>query len=122
MGKIKRKTFKKKNIKNLDELRESIIDIWSKFPICLCEKLCAQFDDKIKYLKEIGGKRINKDLMIKLMKEKNDNNTIFIPLNNDNEWVSVKRDINYRLVYKDKIVKKIKYKFVKQIQKQKNSN
>ena len=53
---------------------------------------------------------------------KNDNNTIFIPLNNDNEWVSVKRDINYRLVYKDKIVKKIKYKFVKQIQKQKNSN
>jgi len=60
--------------------------------------------------------------MIKLMKEKNDNNTIFIPLNNDNEWVSVKRDINYRLVYKDKIVKKIKYKFVKQIQKQKNSN
>ena len=56
------------------------------------------------------------------MKEKNDNNTIFIPLNNDNEQVSVKRDINYRLVYKDKIVKKIKYKFVKQIQKQKNSN
>ena len=56
------------------------------------------------------------------MKEKNDNNTIFIPLNNDNEWVSVKRDINYRLVYNDKIVKKIKYKFVKQIQKQKNSN
>ena len=37
------------------------------------------------------------------MKEKNDNNTIFIPLNNDNEWVSVKRDINYRLVYKDTV-------------------
>ena len=55
--------------------------------------------------------------MIKLNKEKKENNTIFIPVNNDNEWVSVKRNNNYRIVYNDKIVKKIKNKFVKQIQK-----
>ena len=29
--------------------RENILDIWSKFPISLCEKLCNQFNDKIKF-------------------------------------------------------------------------
>ena len=26
-------------------------------------------------------------------------------LNNDNEWISVKRDNNYRIVFNDKIIK-----------------
>ena len=60
----------KRDIKNHDELKGNILDIWSKFAVSLWEKLYAQFDEKIKHSKEIGGKRINKDLMIKLKKEK----------------------------------------------------
>ena len=65
------------------------------------------------------GKRINKELLNKIKKENKKNNEIFIPINNDNEWISVKRDNNFRIVYNDKIVKKIKAKFFKQIQNQK---
>ena len=36
---------------------KNILDIWSKFHISLCKKLFAQFDEKIKYLKEIGKKK-----------------------------------------------------------------
>ena len=116
---ILKEKLSKRNIKNLDELRDNILDIWSKFPIALCEKLCAQFDLKIRHLKEIGGKRINKEFMDKIKKERIKNNDIFVPINQDDEWTSVKRDNNYRIVYNDQIVKKIKSKFIKQIQKQK---
>ena len=110
----------KRNIKNLDELRENIIDIWSKFPVSLCEKLCSQFNDKIKYVQEMKGKRINKDMVNQIKKENKKNNSLFIPINNDNEWISIKRDNNYRIVYNDKIVKKIKARLIKQIKKKKN--
>ena len=57
--------------------------------------------------------------MNKIKKDDKKNNTVFIPFKEDDEWISVKRDNNYRIVYNDKIVKKIKSKFLKQIQKQK---
>ena len=57
--------------------------------------------------------------MDKIKKEKIKNNTVFVQVQDDDEWISVKRDNNYRIVYNDKIVKKIKSKFLKQIQKQK---
>ena len=109
---ILKEKLSKRNIKNLDDLRENILDIWSKFPISLCEKLCNQFNDKIKYVKEINGKRINNDLLKKIKKEKKEKNEFYIPNNNDNEWISVKRDNNYRIVYNDKIVKTIKTNFI----------
>ena len=58
---IIKEKLSKRNITNFDELRENILDIWVKFPISLCEKLCSKFKDKIKYVKEYKGKRINKE-------------------------------------------------------------
>ena len=116
---ILKEKLSKRNIKNLDELRDNILDIWSKFPISICEKLIEQFNEKIKHVNEMGGKRINKELMDKIKADKKKNNDLFKPINNDEEWISVKRDNNYRIVYNDKIVKKIKSRFIRQIQKQK---
>ena len=116
---ILKEKLSKRNVKNLDELRENILDIWSKFPVSLCEKLCNQFNYKINYVKDINGKRISKDLLNKIKKERKEQNELFVPINNDNEWISIKRDNNYRIVYNDKIVKKIKSNFIKHIQKQK---
>ena len=59
-----------KKIINLDDLSENILDIWTKFPVCLCEKLCNSFKDRIKYINEFYGKRINKKLLEKIKKEK----------------------------------------------------
>ena len=66
---IPKEKLSKRTIKNLDELRENIIDIWPKFLISLCEKLCFQFDEKIKYVKEMKGKSINKEFLNKIKKE-----------------------------------------------------
>ena len=65
-GIIKEKLSKRK-IKNLDELRENILDIWIKFPTSLCEKLCKQFDEKIKLIKEYNGARINREMMLNII-------------------------------------------------------
>ena len=110
----------KRDIKNFDDLRENIMDIWIKFPVSLCEKLCSNFTDKIRYVKEYLGKRINQDLFEKVKKDKKENNNNnFSPSIEDNEWLSVKRDNNYRIVFNDKIVTTIKSKFMKQIKQQK---
>ena len=116
---ILKEKLEKRKIKNLDDLRENILDIWTKFPTSLCERLCNSFKDRIKYVKEFNGKRINKELLEKIKKERKEHNENFIPSNEDNEWISVKRDKNYRIVFNDKIVDTIKKRFIKQINKQK---
>ena len=116
---ILKEKLSKRDIKNFDDLRENIMDIWIKFPVSLCEKLCSNFTDKIRYVKEYKGKRINQDLFEKIKKDKKENNNNFSPSIEDNEWLSVKRDNNYRIVFNDKIVTTIKSKFMKQIKQQK---
>ena len=115
-GILKQKLLKRK-IRNLDDLRENILDIWIKFPVELCEKLCKQFDEKIKLIKEFNGARINKEMLLK--KEKDDKNE-HQKDSAEKDWISVKRENKYRIVFNDKIVKNIKYKFIKQIKRQKN--
>ena len=56
------------NIKNFDELSDNILDIWSKFPVSLCEKLFNQFNDKINYVKDHFGIESIKIYLIKLKK------------------------------------------------------
>ena len=114
---ILKEKLSKRKIKNLDDLRDNILDIWTKFPNSLCEKLCSQFNYKIKYVSEYGGKRINNELLAKIIREQKDNNEA---LNNeDNEWISIKRDNNFRIVFNDKIIKTIKARYLKQLKKQK---
>ena len=113
---IIKEKLSQKNIRNLDELREGILDIWVKFPVTLCQKLCSHFIHKIKYVREFKGKRINKEILeSKIKKNEKDK----IPDNDQNDWISIKRDYNYRIVYNNKIVKQIKTKFEKQIKNQK---
>ena len=66
---ILKEKLSKRNIKNLDDLRENILDVWIKFPISLCEKLCSKFNDKIKYIIDNDGKRINKEILDKIKKK-----------------------------------------------------
>ena len=114
---ILKEKLSKRKIKNLDDLRDNILDIWTKFPNSLCEKLCSQFNYKIKYVSEYGGKRINNELLAKIIREQKENNEA---LNNeDNEWISIKRDNNFRIVFNDKIIKTIKARYLKQLKKQK---
>ena len=63
---ILKEKLSKRKINNLDELRENILDVWVKFPTSLCEKLCSQFKYKINYINEFGGKRINKDILVRI--------------------------------------------------------
>ena len=118
---ILKEKLSKRNIKNYDDLRENILDIWVKFPVSLCEKLCSKFNDKIKYVKEYKGQRINQELSNKIKKDRKDNNNIFSPSIDDNEWLSVKRDKNYRIVFNDKVVTTIKARFIKKINQQKDN-
>jgi len=117
---IIKEKLEKRVIKNLDDLRVNILDIWAKFPVSLCEKICDKFNDKIKYVEKYGGQKINKELLEKIKKEKKENK-IFVPINNDNEWISIKRDNKFRIVFNDKIVKTIKSRFIKQINDQKKN-
>ena len=57
----------------------------------------------------------------KIKKDKKENNNIFSPSIDDNEWLSIKRDNNYRIVFNDKIVLTIKAKFIRQIKQQKEN-
>ena len=114
---ILKEKLSKRKIKNLDDLRDNILDIWVNFPNSLCEKLCSQFKHKIKYVEEYGGKRINNDLLVKILKEEKDKNENII--NSDNEWISIKRDNNFRIVFNDKIIKTIKARYLKQLKKHK---
>ena len=67
---ILKEKLAKWKIKNLDELRENILDLWIKFPTTLCGKLCKKFDEKIRFIEQFGGQRINKELLEKIKKIK----------------------------------------------------
>ena len=45
---ILKQELSKKNNSCLDDLRNNILDILSKFPNELCEKIIGEFDEKIK--------------------------------------------------------------------------
>ena len=49
---IIKEKLEKRSIKNLDDLRENFMDIWAKFPVSLCEKICDKFKDKMKYIEK----------------------------------------------------------------------
>ena len=57
--------------------------------------------------------------MEKIKKDKKEENKEFKPINDDDEWISIKRDNKFRMVFNDKIVKIIRTRFIKQINKQK---
>ena len=59
----------KRKIKNLDDLRDNNLDIWTKFPTSLSEKLCSQFKYKLKYVNEFGVKEINNEILNNILKE-----------------------------------------------------
>ena len=93
------------------------MDIWIKFPTSLCEKLCKKLDEKIKLIQQYKGARINKEMLLK--KEKNNKNEDENDVGDKNDWLSIKRDNKFRIVFNDKIVKTIRKRFIKQIKKQK---
>ena len=110
---VKQELSKKKN-NNLDDLRNNLIDIWSRFPNELCEKIVAEFDDKIRICQKEEGKIVNKVLMNKYSNIKK---KIFKVDNEGNkkeyDWETIKRDKNIRIVYNDKIIEKVKKKIIK---------
>ena len=113
---ILKEKLSKRKIRNLDDLRDNILDIWTKFPTSLCKKLCEQFDKKIKLIKEFKGARINKEMMLNVEKNnKNRKSEDGKEFELDNEWISIKREKKFRIVFNDKIVKTIKNRFIKQI-------
>ena len=54
---ILKEKLEKRKIKNLDDLRENILDIWTKFHVCLCKNLYNSFKDRIKYVNEFNLKK-----------------------------------------------------------------
>ena len=44
---ILKEKLSKRKIRNLDDLRDNILDIWTKFLTSLCKKLCEQYDKKL---------------------------------------------------------------------------
>ena len=55
---------------SLDELRNNIIDILSRFPKELCEKIIGEFDEKVIICQKEGGKILSKALVKKYIKIK----------------------------------------------------
>ena len=66
-------------------------------------------------------KELTKKYQKKLKKKKKKKNEVFVPFVKDDEWISIKREKKYRIVFNDKIVKTIRTKFIKNINQQKNS-
>ena len=104
---LKQELSKKKNT-TLDELRSNIIDIWCKFPNELCEKIISEFDEKIEICKKENGHIINKITLRKYQKQKKIETSFY-------DWVSFKREKNYRIAYNDKIIGIIQKKLCKNI-------
>ena len=63
--------------------------------------------------------KIHKELLNKIIKEQKEKKEEII--NKDNEWVSIKRDNFFRIVFNDKIIKTIKIRLLKQLKKQKEN-
>ena len=117
---VKQELSKKKN-KNLEELRDNLIDIWSKFPNELCEKIVGEFDNKIRICQTEEGKIVNKMVMNKysilkkkLCGEKNNYDS------NIYDWETKKRDCNFRVVYNDKIIDAVKKRLILSLEQLKN--
>ena len=62
---IIKKELSKRKCTSLNELRNNIIDIWSKFPNELYEKIVSEFDEKILICKKEEGNIINKKMLRK---------------------------------------------------------
>ena len=108
---LKQELSKRKNT-CLDELRNNIIDIWSKFPNELCKKIIGEFEKKINLCKEGGGKILSK---IKL-KTQNENQKE----EQKYDWDTIKREKCFRIVYNDKIIQMLQNRFIKSINRIKN--
>jgi len=96
---------------SLDELRNNIIDIWSRFPKELCEKIIGEFDEKVIICQKEGGKILNKALVKKYIKNKDKEKKD----NPHYDWESIKREKCFRIVYNDKIIGLIKKKIIHKI-------
>ena len=106
---ILKQELTKRNIKNLNELKENVIDIWHRFPTELCEKIISEFDTKIKICLEEKGKILNKAMIKKKIGSKEKK----IPLN----WEKIKTEKCFRIVYNDKIIRIIQKKLLQKIKK-----
>ena len=113
---VKQELTKRKN-NNLEDLRNNLIDIWSRFPDELCEKIVGEFDDKIRICQKEEGKILNKMLLNKYsnFKKKLFNEKCGIDQDNKYDWDTKKRDCNFRIVYNDKNIDIIKKKLISTI-------
>ena len=107
---LKQELMKRKNT-CLDELRNNIIDIWSKFPNELCKKIIGEFEKKINLCKEVEGKILGK---IKL-KAENQKEVSHKEVEPKYDWDSIKREKCFRIVYNDKIISMLQNRFIKTI-------
>ena len=107
---LKQELMKRKNT-CLDELRNNIIDIWSKFPNELCKKIIGEFEKKINLCKEVEGKILGK---IKL-KSENQKEVSHKEIEPKYDWDSIKREKCFRIVYNDKIISMLQNRFIKTI-------
>ena len=62
---IIKQELSKRKFSTIDEFRNNIIDIWSKFPNELCGKIVVEFDEKINICKKEEGNIINKNMLRK---------------------------------------------------------
>ena len=106
---IIKQELSKRKCNSLNELRNNIIDIWSKFPNELCEKIVAEFDEKILICKKEEGIIINKKMLRKYRGSENKKIKI------DYDWDTIKRDKSFRIVYNDKIILSLKNKLIRKI-------
>ena len=104
---LKQELSKRKNSR-FDDLRNNILDIWTKFAKELCAQIISEFDEKIKICKEEGGIILNKAL-IKKYKKKNKASV------SNYDWESFKMEKKIRIVYNNKIIESIKKKCLKSI-------
>ena len=97
---LKLELSKRKN-SSLEELRNNILDIWTKFPKELCSKIISEFDQKIKICKDEGGIILNKALLKKYIKKNKASCSNY-------NWESFKMEKKIRIVYNNKIIESIK--------------
>ena len=111
---LKLELSKRKN-SNLEELRNNILDIWTKFPKELCSKIIAEFDEKIKICQKEGGIILNKSLIKKYIKNNKASSSKY-------NWESLKMEKKIRIVYNNKIIESIKKNALKTSKKSRNIN
>lgn len=108
----------------MNELREHVLDIWSKFPVELCKKIVGEFDSKIKICQKEEGKILTKTLYKKYaeetkLKNKGKEYAEETKLKNEGkeyDWTSLKRDKCFRVVYNNKMIELLIKKVIKRIE------